>query len=329
MQNSKIISIFTPVSKQVTIMIDTSKFKSMFDLLRVFSSEEICIEHLESLRWKGNVVSPFDESSKVYKCANHRYKCKNTRKYFNVKTGTIFEGSNIPLQKWFVAIWLLASHKKGISSLQLSRDIDVTQKTAWFMLHRIRMCLCLENGSQLENEVEIDEVYIGGREKNKHESNRTEGTQGRSTKTKTPVLGMIERHGKLVASVIPNASVKVLTSEVKKFVSEGSVVYTDEWGGYKDMKNIYTHLFVHHKEKEFVNGCAYTNTIEGFWGYMKRGIFGIYHYASKKHLQSYVDEYVFRYNTRNIADNVRFNSLLCNVNQFRLKYSDLIDEKRA
>lgn len=311
-------------------MIDTRNFKSMFDLLKTFSSEEKCIEHLESLRWKnGNVVSPFDATSKVYKCANHRYKCKNTGKYFNVKTGTIFENSNIALQKWFVAVWLLTSHKKGISSLQLSRDLGITQKTAWFMLHRIRVCLGIENNSQLSNEVEVDEVYIGGREKNKHDSKRVENNQGRSVKTKTPVLGMVERKGKLVATIVPNTSVKVLTPSVRKYVAEGSVLYTDEWGGYRDMHKIYNHLFVQHKEKQFVNGRAYTNTIEGFWGFMKRGIFGIYHYTSKKHLQSYVDEYVYRYNTRGISDNVRFNSLLCITKNYRLRYNELIRGKET
>jgi len=301
----------------------------MFDLLRTFSSEEKCIEHLENLRWNGNVVSPFDPASKVYKCANHKYKCKNTQKYFNAKTGTIFENTNIPLQKWFVAVWLISSHKKGISSLQLARDLGTTQKTAWFMLHRIRVCLGLENNSQLANEVEVDETYIGGREKNKHENKQVEGTQGRSTKTKTPVLGLVERNGKLVATIIPNASVKTLTPVVRQYVAEGSVVYTDEWGGYKNMHKIYEHLYVHHKEREFVNGNVYTNTIEGFWGFLKRGIFGIYHYTSKKHLQRYVDEFVYRYNTRKFDDNVRFNSLLCSVNSFRLKYSDLINGRNA
>lgn len=329
MQNSIKFTILATEDKRVTTMIDTRNFKSMFDLLRAFSTEEKCIEHLEILRWNGNIVSPFDATSKVYKCANHRYKCKNTGKYFNAKTGTIFENTNISLQKWFVAIWLLTSHKKGISSLQLSRDLGVTQKTAWFMLHRIRICLGIENNSQLSNEVEIDEVYIGGREKNKHDSKRTEGNQGRSVKTKTPVLGMVERKGKLVATIVPNTSVKILTPSVRKYVTEGSVVYTDEWGGYKNMHKIYEHLFVHHKEREFVNGKAYTNTIEGFWGFMKRGIFGIYHYTSKKHLQSYVDEYVYRYNTREMSDNLRFNSLLCNVNQFRLRYKELINGEAA
>lgn len=329
MQNSIKFTILATEDKRVTTMIDTRNFKSMFDLLRAFSTEEKCIEHLEILRWNGNIVSPFDATSKVYQCANHRYKCKNTGKYFNAKTGTIFENTNIPLQKWFVAIWLLTSHKKGISSLQLSRDLGVTQKTAWFMLHRIRICLGIENNSQLSNEVEIDEVYIGGREKNKHDSKRTEGNQGRSVKTKTPVLGMVERKGKLVATIVPNTSVKILTPSVRKYVTEGSVVYTDEWGGYKNMHKIYEHLFVHHKEREFVNGKAYTNTIEGFWGFMKRGIFGIYHYTSKKHLQSYVDEYVYRYNTREMSDNLRFNSLLCNVNQFRLRYKELINGEAA
>lgn len=309
-------------------MIDTSKFKSMFDLMRAFSTEEKCIEHLESIRWNGNVVSPFDATSKVYKCANHRYKCKNTGKYFNVKTGTIFEGTNISLQKWFVAIWLLTSHKKGISSLQLSRDLGVTQKTAWFMLHRIRICLGIENHTQLSNTVEVDEAYIGGKEKFKHENKRTVDNRGRSTKTKTAVLGLVERKGKLVATIVPNASVAVLTPTIQQYVAEGATVYTDEWKGYRDMHKIYEHLYVHHKEREFVCGDVYTNTIEGFWSYMRRGLYGIYHYTSKKHLQSYINEYVYRYNTRKMCDSLRFNSLLCGVNNNRLRYTELINERK-
>ncbi len=309
-------------------MINTRNFKSMFDLLNTFSTEEKCIEHLESIRWNGNIISPFDTTSKVYKCANHRYKCKNTGKYFNVKTGTIFENTNISLRKWFIAIWLLTSHKKGISSLQLSRDLGITQKTAWFMLHRIRICLGIENHTQLSNTVEVDEVYIGGKEKFKHENKRTQDNRGRSTKTKTPVLGLVERKGKLVATIIPNASVNVLTPTVMRFVTEGATVYTDEWKGYRDMHKMYEHLYIHHQEREFVCGDVYTNTIEGFWSYMRRGLYGIYHYTSKKHLQSYIDEYVYRYNTREMCDSLRFNSLLCSANSNRLRYIELINERK-
>ena len=135
-------------------------FNTALDLLQAFSDEQSCIEHLESLRWlNGNVASPFDSSSKVYKCANNRYRCKETGKYFNVKTSTLFDNTKVNLQKWFLAIWLVTSHKKGISSIQLSKDIGVTQKTAWFMLQRIRNCFGFDNNNDLSNEVEADETY--------------------------------------------------------------------------------------------------------------------------------------------------------------------------
>lgn len=231
-------------------------FKSMFDLLKVFSNEEICIRHLEKIRWNGNVVSPFDEASKVYKCKNHRYMCKNTNKYFNVKTGTIFENTKIPLQKWFLAIWLITCNKKGISSLQLSRDLGVTQITAWFMLHRIRKCFGYENQNQLHNEVEIDETFVGGRNKNRHSHKKVRNSQGRSFKDKAPVLGMVERGGKLVARTIENTSCEKITPEVVEVVKD-AVIYTDEWVGYKNVAKIYGHNFVRHNKGEFVNKYIY------------------------------------------------------------------------
>ena len=183
-------------------MINTD-FKTILDLIKTFPDEQSCINHLKSLRWADdNVISPFNESSKVYKCANNRYRCKETGKYFNVKTATLFDNSKIELQKWFLAIWLATSHKKGISSIQLSKDIGVTQKTAWFMLQRIRNCFGFDNDNNLSNEVEVDETYVGGKNKNKHNAKKVEGTQGRSVKDKAPVFGMVERGGKLMQNVL-------------------------------------------------------------------------------------------------------------------------------
>lgn len=306
-------------------MMNLDGFNSLFELINTFSSEQKCIEYLESIRWKGTVISPFDSTSKVYKCSNGNYWCKSTNKLFNVKHQTIFENSKVPLQKWFMAIWLISSHKKGISSVQLSKDIDVTQKTGWFMLQRIRKCLS-DNSFMLHNEVEVDETYIGGRERNKAVNNKTKGAQGRSTKTKTAVIGMIERKGRLVSHIIENAKSATLTSAVLNAVDKNATVYTDEWKGYSTVDRLYHHLFVKHKQTEFANGNIYTNNIECFWGLLKRSLLGTYHNASKKHLQMYIDEFVFRYNTRNISEVERFNLLLTNT-QHRLKYRDLIVQK--
>lgn len=297
-------------------------FKSILELFETFPDEQSCINHLEHLRWDGYIVSPFDPTSKVYKCKDNKYRCKNTGKYFNVKTNTLFDNTKVPLRKWFAAIWLVTSHKKGISSLQLSRDIDVTQKTAWFMLQRIRNCFSIENDNELTNTIEMDETYIGGKNKNRHVDKKIENSQGRSIKDKTPVFGMIERGGKLNAKVVPDTSCATLTKETVRRV-KNALIYTDEWWGYNSIKKLFQHEIVNHKSKEYVRNDVYTNTIEGFWSLLKRGIIGIYHFTSKQHLQRYVDEFVFRYNTRKHTECARFNLLLQNT-EHRLTYKELI-----
>jgi hypothetical protein len=298
-------------------------FNSILELMQAFPNEETCIKHLEGLRWNGNVVSPFDPASKVYKCKGDKYHCKNTGKYFNVKTNSLFDNTKIELQKWFLAIWLVTSHKKGISSLQLSKDINTTQKTAWFMLQRIRKCFDIENDNRLDNDVEVDETYIGGKNKNRHCDKKVEQSQGRSSKDKTPVVGMVERSGKLNAHKVDNVKSQTLTKEIVKNVKETANLHTDEWVGYKDISKIYDHSIVKHNQGQYVNGRVHTNTIEGFWSLLKRGIVGIYHFTSKKHLQNYVDEFVFRYNTRDYSEVDRFNLLLANIG-VRTTYRGLI-----
>ena len=225
------------------------------------------------------------------------------------------------LQKWFLAIWLVTSHKKGISSLQLGRDLDITQKSAWFMLQRIRNCFGISNDDQLDNEVEADETFVGGKDKNRHVNKKIKN----GGSEKTPVVGMVERGGNVKAKAIPNTTYQTLSKELILNVKSGAKLYTDEYVSYKGMGRVYDHKVVKHSSHQYVNGRVHTNTIEGFWSILKRGIFGIYHFTSKKHLQLYVDEFVFRYNTRKGSENTRFNLLLANTER-RLTYKELIND---
>ena len=300
-------------------------FESLYDLLKMFPDEQTCIEYYEYERWHGKVVSPFDPDSVVYKCKNNRYKCKNTGKYFNVKTGTLFDNTKIPLQKWFIALYLEKNHKKGISSYQLAKDIKVQQRTAWFMLQRIRNCdKKKEDDVRLKNEVEVDETYIGGKAKNKHKNKKKKGTRGRSTKDKTPVFGLIERGGRVVAKVVDDTTKATLVPIIQKTVKDDVVIYSDEWKAYVNLGKLYHHEVVKHKNGEYVNGDASTNGIENYWSHLKRMILGIHHWVSPKHLQLYVDGQTFRHNTRNLSLCERFNLTLQNANQ-RLKYKELIN----
>lgn len=287
--------------------IDFTQFDSLFSVMEYFTTDQICKQAIAQSRWSdGDVVCPYCGGHYCHLCKDGRYLCKHCNHKFNVTVGTIFENTKISLRKWFIAMYLISSHKKGIASHQLARDIKVTQKTAWFILQKVRT-LYGQTVNELSGEVECDEAYIGGREKNKHESKKTEGTQGRSTKTKTPVFGMIERGGKLVAKKVKNTQGNTLSPIIRQIVKPGSRIFTDEFIGYHSLYDSeYTHAIVHHNAKEFVVGDAYTNSIEGFWGQLKRSIFGIYHFVSAKYLQRYVDEAVFRYNTREDKESVRF-----------------------
>jgi len=306
-------------------MINTD-IKSVLQLLNTFSTEEKCIEHLEQMRWGGIVVSPFDPSSAVYKCKGDRYRCKNTGKYFNVKTGSMFENTKIGLRKWFLAIWLVTSHKKGISSIQLSKDIDVTQKTAWFVLQRIRACFGIENNNELEGIVECDETFIGGKNKNRHKDKKIHNSQGRSFKDKTPVMGMLQRDGKMNAFVVPDTKRISIQPLICRLVNpETTVLISDEWHGYTGLNKYYDHKIIDHSKKEYVSlqdSNIHTNNIEGSWNILKKSVSGMYNHVSRKHLQKYVDEFVYRFNLRKTPDNEKFKHLLVN-SDVRTKYKDL------
>lgn len=296
-------------------------FHSLLHMIDTLHTEEDCREYLEDMRWHGEPVCPHcgSISKHHYKLKQNGefkglYKCKDCRERFTVRIGTMFEGSHVPLKKWFYAIYLFLAHKKGISSVQLAKDIDVTQKTAWFMLSRIRVNL-KDDDANFDDFTQVDETYVGGKGK--------KGQQGRSLKKKTPVMGLLSA-GLVHARVIPNTTKKVLQAIIDELVSPGSVIISDEWGGYNDVEKRYIHEVVKHKIYEYVNKKGFhTNGIEGFWSQLKRGIIGIYHLVSRKHLPKYCKEFVYRYNTRKITDGERFNEFLQQPTE-RLYYGELL-----
>lgn len=305
-----------------------AEFKSIFDLLKKFPNEQSCIDHLEKLQWNGNPVSPFDSSSKVYKCAGNKYKCKNTGKYFNVRTATIFDNTKVPLQKWFMALYVFSSHKKGISSHQLARDISVTQKTAWFLLHRLRYGFDHPNFKKIVGDiVEIDEAGIGGQSYYKHANKKLKNEEGATISGKTSVIGFKGRKGNVIAKVVADRTKETLLPVVYANVKEGNILMTDENPAYKDLGKDFEHYTVNHSAKQYVNEMAHINGLENFWSHLKRGIDGIYHWVSKEHLQSYIDEFTLRFNTRKFDTQSRFDLILAGVAGKRLTYEKLITKR--
>lgn len=313
-------------------MVQLQKFTNLIDLLLYFNTEQVSRDYLELIRWNGALECPYKDckGGKICKYSDgKRYKCAACKRQYSVKVGTIFEDSKIPLQKWFAAIYLLTAHKKGISSLQLHRDIGVTQKTAWYMMHRVRHTLGFGmTDEKLTGTIEADEHFVGGLEANKHASKRTPGTQGRSTQKKIAVAGIVQRGGAVRAQVVSDTGSSNLHKFVYKNVQPGSVLHTDEWYGYNGLEKLYKRSFVNHNSQQYVNGDCHTNTMEGFWSLLSRGIIGIYHSVSGKHLNRYLDEFCFRYSTRKVPDNQRFNIMLNNIS-ITLPYKNLIADART
>jgi transposase-like protein len=306
-----------------------TEFKTFAQMMEMLPDEAGCRNYLEKILWNNIPVCPHcgEENKDHYKLKTKGefkglYKCKGCRERFTVTVGSIFEGSHAPLRKWFIAMFIFASHKKGISSHQLAKDIGVTQKTAWFMLHRIRFAFNNKPKVKFTGVTQMDETFIGGKSKNKHVDKRTAESQGRSVKDKTPIFGMVNNGGDVHLTVIPDTKAKTIKPIINEMVAKGSIVITDEWGAYNGLNKDYSHSVINHKNNEYVRGGFHTNNIENFWSLLKRGIYGIYHQTSPQHLHRYCNEFSHRYNTRKMKDSDRFDMALKNVDG-RLTYKQL------
>jgi transposase-like protein len=305
---------------------------TLIEAIRYFSDPDICLNFMVNIRWSDGVVTcstcgrddvRFIPTRRIWECRS-----KHSRRQFSVKTGTIFQDSPIGLDKWLAAIWMIANAKNGVSSYEIHRAIGVTQKTAWFMLHRIRLAMQDGDFGGMSGEVEADETYIGGKARFMHKAKRQAVIQGRGTVGKTAVMGLLERHGPdgssaVKAKVIQDTSRRTLSGEIRRSVAPGSSVYTDEHSGYTSMGDAYTHEVINHAET-YVRGKVHTNGIENFWSLLKRAIKGTYVSVEPFHLFRYLDEESFRYNARKSADADRFNKVSHGVVGKRLTYKTLV-----
>jgi transposase-like protein len=287
--------------------------QTLMEAIRYFQDPDVCVEFMAMIRWPNGAQCPHCRSERHSFLRSRRiWKCLDCRKQFSAKVGTIFEDSAIPLDKWMTAVWLVVNNKNGISSWELHRDLKVTQKAAWFMLHRIRYALRIGDmgtklGGKESGGVEVDETFVGGKVKNMHRARRERfaaesGHRGGST-GKTVVMGMLDRDERKVrASVVPNVKRETLQNEVLQNVKYGTKVYTDDAVPYDKLHWKYVHEVVNHAE-EYVRGHVHTNGLENFWSLLKRGLKGTYVAVEPFHLERYVDEQIFRFNNRATKDN--------------------------
>ena len=300
---------------------------TLLEAITHFSDSENCRQFMIAVRWVDSVVRcPMCDSDKVtYLSAAKVYKCRTVhpKQKLSLKVGTIFEDSPISLEKWLPAVWLICSSKNGISSYEVARSLGVTQKSAWFMLHRIRLAMQSGSFSKISGEVEVDETFIGGKARNMHLAKKARRITGTGTKDKVAVMGILERGGEVRTIVVPSRKKAVLQAEVRKHVEAGSALYSDALLSYEGLAADYAHKVVDHAV-EYVSGRTHTNGLENFWSLLKRGIAGTYISVEPFHLFRYLDEQSFRYNNRiGFSDSTRFGLAMSQIVGKRVTYAEL------
>jgi transposase-like protein len=299
---------------------------SLRDAILYFADFEHCRQFMMELRWPdGAVKCPGCGSERVAWLAKPRvWKCYvgHPKPTFSLKTGTIFEDSPLPLEKWLPTAWLIINCKNGISSYEVHRGLGVTQKTAWFMLHRIRLAMQDGTFNKLGGEVEVDETFIGGKARNMHRAKRAEKITGTGGADKEIVFGMVERGGKVVAGHVASRTKKELQATIRERVEAGSAIFSDELKSYEGLESEYQHAVIDHAV-EYVNGNVHTNTMENFWSLLKRGLHGTYISVEPFHLFRYIDEQSFRYNYRSLTDAERFCAVMKQIVGRRVTYKQL------
>ncbi len=302
------------------------KLETLQEAIIYFSDPTNCREYVAARRWPNGVVCPRCGNRKVTFLEKYnRWQCgaRHANRQFTAKTGTIFEDSPLGLDKWLAAMWQVVNCKNGVSSYEVHRAIGVTQKTAWFMDHRIRFALTLGTIDKLSGHVEADETFVGGKARNMHISERKRRITGTGTKDKTAVMGILQRGGKVHATVVPNRKRHALQAEVRKHVEAGSALYTDALLSYEGLEGEYAHQVVDHAV-QYVDGAIHTNGLENFWSLLKRSISGTYVSVEPFHLFRYLDEQSFRYNNRkDMNDGQRFDLALRQIVGKRLTWAQL------
>jgi transposase-like protein len=286
-------------------------FKTLADLYHVFGDNQVALSHFESIRWRDGEFCPYCGHDKIFTLKANRYQCAQCRNTFSILVGTIFENTKLPLRVWFGAIWLITNHPKGIASTTLAKDLGITQKSAWFVLHRLRHAARTGSfNAPLTGTVEMDETYVGGKGYNRHKSDRKRRKGKAGVANKTPVIGAVSRDGNVAAEVLPDG---FSTERAKQFIRtvapNADRIVTDAHPAYQAMYGVPPHEIINHHAGEYVRGDVHTNSIESVWALLKRQIVGTHHWVSPKHLQQYVSEMAWRMNRRDMTPQERVNAI--------------------